>query len=333
MMKTVFPTNVRKFLTVGCIAATALLQAQTVIYQQNFDGNNGTFANTLISQNTATNGWVASSTAAQYGNYRHVWNISDVTSGGNANVLPITGKSLGIGFWNGNEPNVPNQYFRTWDGEEPASGAFYTTRWANVGISTLGYENITIEFKWRCVGEVDAGTVYDYGTINTSIDGGASWLMDQSAGQGGVTSEQGTFNKGLYFGNANVQTATLTLPANRANQANFRLAFRMVVDEGYGTGGGFIVDDIIVRGTALLATANVDKANMEVHRDGADFVVKSSSAAINKIEIYDASGKLAITSAANGKEVRIAANLLRSGVYILKAQLNNGEELTKKIRK
>ncbi len=231
-----------------CLIQT-ITNAQTVIYQQNFDGNNGNYSNTIVSQ-AGTNGWVASSTAAQYGNYRHVWNFSNVTNGGNANVLPISGRSLGMGFYNGNNPNVTNQFFRTWDGTT-CNAIPTTTRWAHVGLSTVGYENITVEFKWRCLGEVDGGIVYDYGTINTSIDGGSTWLMDQTGGQGGTTGAHGTFTGGLYYGNSGVQTTTLTLPATRNNQANFRLAFRMVVDECYGTGGGFIVDDIIVRGTPL----------------------------------------------------------------------------------
>ena len=51
----------------------------------------------------------------------------------------------------------------------------------------------------------------------------------------------------------------------------------MVVDEGFGTGGSFIIDDIIVRGTALLATANAEVTKLDTYKDGENFVVKSSS--------------------------------------------------------
>lgn len=306
--------------------------SQTVIYQQNFDGNNGNFANAIVSQNTPTNGWITSSTAAQFGNYRHVWNFSDVTTGGNPDVLPISGRSLGMGFWNGNAPNVANQFFRSWDGEVPESGSFFTTRWAHVGVSTVGYENITVEFKWRCAGEVDAGRIYDYGTVNTSIDGGATWLMDVTGGQSGVTDTLGTFAGGLYYGNSGVQTATLTLPANRANKADFRLAFRMVVDEGYGTGGSFIIDDIIIRGTALLSTSNVNAPKIEAFKDGENFAVTAPSE-IKTLELYDASGKLVLTVNGGNKEVRFGANQLAKGLYILNATLKNGTQLTKKISK
>lgn len=223
--------------------------AQVVIYQQNFDGNNGTFGNTILSEITPTNGWRASSTAAQYaGAYRHVWNFS---TQGTGNYAPITGRSLGIGIFNGNNPLTTGRPFQYWFSTN-CSYFGLTTRWAYVPISTVGYQDITVEFKWRSGGESDAQYVYDYGTVNTSIDGGSTWLLDQSQGSGGVDGNGlGTYTGGLYYGNSGVTTTTITLPASRNDQANFVLAFRAVIDACYGTGGGFIVDDIIVRGTPL----------------------------------------------------------------------------------
>ncbi|MEZ5172028.1 MAG: GEVED domain-containing protein [Bacteroidia bacterium] len=223
------------------------IKAQVVIYQQNFDGNNGTFSNALLSQVTPNNGWIANTTATQYLNYRHLWNVSTLGTGVSA---PITSRSLGIGFFNANTPFTANNPFRTWSGTN-CSVIPVTYRWAYVPISTVGYQNIEVEFKWRCSGESDASLIYDYGTVITSINGGANWLMDESGGTGGTTSYDGAYAGGLYFGNSGVQTQTISLPASRDNQANFALGFRMVVDECYGTGGGFIIDDIIVRGTPI----------------------------------------------------------------------------------
>lgn len=324
-----------KIITIcASIFVSNTLSSQEIIYQQNFDGNNGNFSNTVLSSTSAINGWLTNSTAAQYGNYKHLWNFSNITTGNNPDVLPISNRSLGMGFFNGNAPNIPNQFFRTWDGDEPASDSFFTTRWAHVGVSTVGYENITVEFKWRCTGEVDNNVVYDYGTINTSIDGGTTWLMDQTGGQGGKTGEHGTFSSGLYFGNPDVKTTTLTLPSNRNNQANFRLAFRMVVDEGYGTGGSFIIDDIIIRGTKItLGTTNTEKkAIIETYRNGNDFIIKSPTIAIQQIDIYDSSGKLVIHNTTKEQEVRVSVGGLNKGIYILKAHLKNGEVLTTKIK-
>lgn len=335
MKKTGLVKSAKHLLLTTCLAAVSFVQGQEIIYQQNFDGNNGSFTNTIVSQNTATNGWLASSTDPQYGGiYRHMWNFSDVTAGANPITLPISGKSLGIGFYEGNDPWVPNEPFHYY-AAEPADAPFYTTRWAHVGFSTEGYENITVEFKWRCAGEVSGGIVYDYGTVNTSIDGGATWAMDLTGGLAGTTSEHGTFPGGLYYNNSGVQTAVLTLPENRANQPNFRIAFRMVIDEGYGTGGGFIVDDIIVRGTPIpdLATNDLDKASLKVYKDGNDFVVKSSAQNIQKVEIYDLSGKLVTSLNDTNREIRIDGNRLSKGVYVVKSTLENGEVLTQKILK
>ena len=335
-MKTiVLGANTRKLLVMAGIAAMSLAQGQTIIYQQNFDGNNGDFTNTIVSQNTPINGWIASSTAPQYAEiYRHLWNFSNVTAGGEAIAMPISGRSLGMGFYEGNDPFLPNLYFATYAGEIPEDQTFFTTRWAHVGISTEGYENITIEFKWRCAGELFEGIVYDYGTVNTSIDGGATWLMDETAGQGGETSEHGTYNGGLYFGNEGVQTATITLPANRADQEDFRLAFRMVVDEGYGTGGGFIIDDIIVRGTEItLGTSDLTQTGVQVYKDGNSFVVKSTEATIQKVELMDLSGRKVLTQTGKSKELHIQTAQLNKGVYIVKTTLDNGKELTNKVLK
>lgn len=225
-----------------------LFSQYVVIYEQNFDGNNGTFPTGIVSSSAPVNGWIASSTSIQSGNYRHVWNIS---STGTGIFAPISGNSLGMGFYDGNIPFSTNP-FQTYNG---ASCGVLTVanRWASVGVSTVGYTNIQVEFKWRCAGEIDGGIVYDYGTVNTSINGGATWSMDTTGGQSGTTALDGTFSGGLYYNNSGVQTQIINLPATRDNQADFRLAFRMVVDECYGTGGGFIVDDIVIRGIPMAA--------------------------------------------------------------------------------
>lgn len=225
-------------------------QAQVVIYQQNFDGNNGTFSNGILSEITPNNGWLASSTAAQFsGAFRHVWNLSTF---GSLAFAPISGRSLGIGLFNVNSPNYAGSPFQYWSGTNCTYFPNSTTRWAYVPISTVGYSNITVEFKWRSGGESSGSTVYDYGTVNTSIDGGATWLLDQSQGAGGTDGNgYGTYTGGLFYGNTGVTTTTISLPSSRDDQANFALAFRAVIDACYGTGGGFIVDDIVVRGTPL----------------------------------------------------------------------------------
>lgn len=336
MKRSLLVKTSRNLFFTGCMMAMTIGQAQeTIIYQQNFDGNNGNFTNGIVSQNTPTNGWLSSSTAPQYGEiFRHMWNFSDVTAGGEQITMPISGRSLGMGFFEGNVPFIENHYFYTYAGDIPTDQTFYTTRWAHVGISTEGFENITVEFKWRCAGEVFEDVVYDYGTVNTSIDGGATWAMDQTGGLGGETSEHGIFTGGLYYGSADVQTTTISLPTDRADQPNFRLAFRMVVDEGYGTGGGFIIDDIIIRGDQIeLGTEELNKSSFTVYKDGNNFVAKSTSDKIQSIEVFDLAGRKAMNLMGNAKQIRIPASELSKGVYIIKAKLENGDEMTQKILK
>lgn len=174
---------------------------QVVIYEQNFDGNNGTFANGIVSE-AGTGGVFANTTAPQNGNYRHVWSVSNQ---GAVAFAPITDKSIGLGLYNGNSLFYTSTPFRYYDG---TNCNFFTPtiRWVSIPISTTGFEDITVEFKWRGVGEVGGTTVYDYGTFMTSINGGANWLMDETGGQGGITSANGTFAGGLYYNNSGVIT-------------------------------------------------------------------------------------------------------------------------------
>lgn len=301
-----------------------LAQGQVVIYQQNFDGNNGTFANGIVSQVTATNGWLANNTAAQYGNYRHVWNFGNTGTG---NVAPISGRSLGIGFYNANSPNVANQPFRTWDGTNCAAVPL-TTRWAHIGVSTVGYQNIQVEFKWRCSGEVDAGVLYDYGTVNTSIDGGNTWLMDMTGGQAGTTGAHGAFTGGLYANSSTVQTQIINLPATRNDKADFRLAFRMVVDECYGTGGGFIIDDIIIRGTPIAACVGGTAS-------GPSFVYTGNTASLAlsgysgssiqwEVSPNGSTGWVNVTGGTGAATANYVTDALPDGVYYYRAVVTEG---------
>ena len=335
MKQDLFFKKARKWMMVNALMGITMLTAQerVVIYQQDFDGNNGDFTHgTILSTSTAVNGWKASSTTQQFtGNYRHLWNIADIQYDGMPGVSSISGKSLGVGFFVNSTPYYEDGYFAYYS-EEPVGSSWLTTRWAYIPISTTGFQNIKVEFKYRMDGEVYENVVYDYGTVNTSINGGTNWTMDTSAGQGGVTSEHGTFNSGLYYGNPEIQTATLTLDSSRDNQQNFVLAFRFVEDGGYGTYGSFIIDDIVVTGEAIpMAASDVNKASLSVYRDGDDFIVSSPNKLISKVEIYDASGKLVVSQLMSAKESRITSEKLVKGVFVVKATLDNGQVLTKKI--
>ena len=79
----------------------------------------------------------------------------------------------------------------------------------------------------------------------------------------------------------------------------------------------------------VLGTAEVQKDTFEVYRDGQDFVVRNNKN-IEKIEIFDASGRKIQTINENSKLIRV--QLTSKGIYILKA-LSEGKDYTKKLIK
>lgn len=91
--------------------------------------------------------------------------------------------------------------------------------------------------------------------------------------------------------------------------------------------------EIVYKPGAVLATDSSAASAVEVYRDATDFVIRSSDKTINHAALYDASGRLISTMKGSGKELRFAANMLADGMYVLKATLKDGEEVTRKIRK
>lgn len=91
--------------------------------------------------------------------------------------------------------------------------------------------------------------------------------------------------------------------------------------------------EIVYQLGSVLATNATIKSIIEVYRDANDFIVHSKDNQIGKIEVYDGVGRLVMTRNTKSKEVRIAAENFVSGMYILKIELQNGDFLTKKVRK
>lgn len=75
------------------------------------------------------------------------------------------------------------------------------------------------------------------------------------------------------------------------------------------------------------------KATIQIYRDAQDFVIESSSKKITSYELYEMSGRMIINQKTNVKEIRFNAERLVDGAYVLKAELENGEQVTRKIRK
>jgi|GEM_PF-648453 len=89
--------------------------------------------------------------------------------------------------------------------------------------------------------------------------------------------------------------------------------------------------EIVYKEDAVLGTDVITKSDFTVYKDGESYIVKSSKA-LGKIEVYDTSGRMLITSTTRENSIKIDASMLINGVYIIKAE-NSGEMKTKKIIK
>lgn len=89
--------------------------------------------------------------------------------------------------------------------------------------------------------------------------------------------------------------------------------------------------EIVYKDNAVLGTDSNTKSDFTVYRDGESYVIKSSKS-LGKIEIYDTSGRMLITSSAKENTAKIDASSLTNGVYIIKVE-NSGDLKTKKVIK
>ncbi|WP_234109130.1 GEVED domain-containing protein [Chryseobacterium sp. R2A-55] len=90
--------------------------------------------------------------------------------------------------------------------------------------------------------------------------------------------------------------------------------------------------EIIYEPQTILATDGKVKENLQVYRDGTDFVVKASDTKITMIEVFDGAGRLILNLRPNSTKAVIDGNLLSNGMYMLK--IHHGEQVnTRKILK
>lgn len=87
--------------------------------------------------------------------------------------------------------------------------------------------------------------------------------------------------------------------------------------------------EIVYKDLNVLATGEVENEAFEVYKDGEDFVVRNNKN-IDRIELFDASGRKIKQVVGNAKETRF--KLGTKGLYILKA-VSAGKEYTKKLIK
>lgn len=91
--------------------------------------------------------------------------------------------------------------------------------------------------------------------------------------------------------------------------------------------------EIVYRPEVILATDQIDKKKIEVFRDAADFVVKTSGRNIESVEVYDGAGRMLLKVSGRSGELRFSSAILVDGIYVVKAVLSDGETITQKIRK
>lgn len=87
---------------------------------------------------------------------------------------------------------------------------------------------------------------------------------------------------------------------------------------------------IIYEPESVLATDDLSKEQIVVYHQNGDFVIKSPKE-MNRIEIYEPSGKLIQILKPNAKLLVIQASTLINGMYILKIQTVDGAVVSKKI--
>lgn len=240
-----FSTVVLICLVLFCLSPKNAM-CQLTIYSENFDG----LTTGLISQNTPTGGWLASSTSGQltdgcFNNdgftcgcgftycVRNVWTIY---SGGTAPLSAISGRSAGISGWDGNTLLGQFDYW-----VEAA-----TTRWIKHSLVFSGYKDMNVSFKWKCLGESSGSSALDYGSVHLSTNNGSSWSTINTGGNG---------NSGKYYGLTATQNASIDLASSYDNASNVLLAFKWTCDDNAGGGGPtFIIDNILVTGCPLGGT-------------------------------------------------------------------------------
>jgi len=83
---------------------------------------------------------------------------------------------------------------------------------------------------------------------------------------------------------------------------------------------------------ALGVDVNVT-TGIDVYSDAQDFVVRAASKKIESCEVVDMLGRMIFASSSKGNELRIDAANWASGIYIIKATLDNGSTYTTKVRR
>ena len=112
-----------------------------------------------------------------------------------------------------------------------------TYAYKNTLINAVGYENITLNFKYICGGE----SGYDYGQVAYSTDG-TNWTDLGTQYQGTSTT-------------APAMVSVTNLDLSVLNGTQFYIGFKWTCDNSIGGNPAFVIDDISVTGTEICSPA------------------------------------------------------------------------------
>lgn len=219
----VVPKNANGSAT-GCTTWNFTTDGKLNIYKNDWEtASPGVFS----TSGAGVDGWLTNNNSATGGawnnGYNNAWTV------GNTGTNVISGTSVGISaLLNG---GLGGAYFQYWND----LGEIH--RWIYRPFDMRGLRDIEVSFRWKCGGEANQ----DYGSVISSINGGANWLMDE---QGGLN------NDGRYWNSqTTIQSQTIVFPNTRNNQQDFVLGFKWDDMSGNwnGVGPSFVVDDIVIK--------------------------------------------------------------------------------------
>ncbi len=132
-------------------------------------------------------------------------------------------------------------------------------------LATTGAPNPVLTFKYKVNGEIDAGTIYDYGTVLYTLNGTNYFQVTDGVG-----------NPYELQGVLTAATATIPLPAILHN-AVFKLAFLWVNDGSFGNQPPFVIDDIVVSTDATRIESTASQPVTENVFSSQDVYLKSAA--------------------------------------------------------
>lgn len=206
----------KKLLLSGLCLFTFMATSQTILFEDDLESGGG---NWTLNGGTGLNQWIINnqylSSAATFGFVPDTPNQpGGITNSPNSYYLHVY-NTQALGLF-----GISNANFDT-------GSASNQNATMNSSVSTVGMNNVTVEFWYLCAGS--SGVTY--GTLQYSTNGGTNWE-----------------NAETFTGVGSWTEASVSLPA-WDNQANFRIRFNWI-NGGSGVDPSFSVDDIVISATS-----------------------------------------------------------------------------------